>query len=220
LKRFVVPPTWPSPPRRSWVPPKTWRPDPSWPPPPEDWKFWVDGKGHPVRGPIGRYAGPSRKAVYAGAGAAVLFLGVNIWALSALGLFGGDSGDQAVHVVDDSRPTSATPTVVPPRTTPAPVPKTTAPKVTPTPTVQPTQRPTRQPTKTRTTEGRTDERPDPTPTKTATTKTPTPTRPSTSRPPTREEVLRQYCIQQGWDPEWCDPDNWPEDPADDPRNGG
>ena len=26
-------------------------------------------------------------------------------------------------------------------------------------------------------------------------------------------------LQQGWDPEWCDPDNWPKDPADDPRNG-
>lgn len=217
MKRFVVPPTWPSPPRRSWVPPKTWRPDPSWAPAPEGWQFWVDGKGKPVRGPIGRYGGPSRRVMYAGAGALVLFLGVNIWAVSALGLFGGDSGDpQAVQVVDDSTPTpSASPSsVVPQTTTPPPVPKTTV-----TPTQKPTQRPTQQPTRTKTTERRTEERPDPTPTRTTTAKkTPKP-RTSTSTPPTREEILRRYCVQQGWDPEWCDPDNWPRDPADDPRNG-
>jgi len=218
LKRFVVPPTWPSPPRRSWVPPKTWRPDPSWPQAPEDWRFWVDGKGKPVRGPIGLYGGPSRRVMYAGAGAVVLFLGVNIWAVSALGLFSGDSGDpQAVQVVDDSTPTpSATPTsVVPKATTPPAVPTTTA-----TPAKPPTQRPTQRPTKTRTTDSRTDERPDPTPTKTTATtkKTPSPPRPTASRTPTRDEILRQYCVQQGWDPEWCDPANWPDDPADDPRN--
>ena len=218
MKRFVVPPTWPSPPRRSWVPPKTWRPDPSWPPPPEDWKFWVDGRGNPVRGPVGLYAGPSRRVMYAGAAALVLFLGVNVWALTALGLFGGDPGDsKAVQVVDDRSSTpSATPSptpVVPQLTTPPPVPTTA------TPTQKPTTRPTQQPTKTRTTVRQTEERPDPTPTKTTTTaKTPKPRRPSTSPPPTREEILRQYCIQRGWDPEWCDPDNWPEDPADDPRN--
>ena len=218
MKRFVVPPTWPSPPRRSWVPPKTWRPDPSWPQAPEDWRFWVDGKGKPVRGPIGLYGGPSRRVMYAGAGAVVLFLGVNIWAVSALGLFSGDSGDpQAVQVVDDSTPTpSATPTsVVPKATTPPAVPTTTA-----TPAKPPTQRPTQRPTKTRTTDSRTDERPDPTPTKTTATtkKTPSPPRPTASRTPTRDEILRQYCVQQGWDPEWCDPANWPDDPADDPRN--
>ncbi|MEV5964564.1 hypothetical protein AB0L70_22520 [Kribbella sp. NPDC051952] len=225
MKRFVVPPTWPSPPRRSWVPPKTWRPDPSWPPAPEDWKFWVDGKGNPVRGPIGRYAGPSRKAMYVGAGAVVVFLGVNIWAATALGLFSGDSGDQAVHVVDDSRSVpSATPTVTPPRvSTPPPVATTTAPKptVVPTPTGHPTQRPTKKPTKSRTTDSRTEERPDPTPTKTTTTtKTPRPRPTATQTPPTQEEILRQYCLQRGWDPEWCDPDNWDNNPADDPRNGG
>jgi hypothetical protein len=218
LKRFVVPPTWPSPPRRSWVPPTTWRPDPAWAPAPDGWQFWVDGKGKPVRGPIGRYGGPSRRVMYAGAGALVLFLGVNIWAVSALGLFGGDPGDpQAVQVVDDSTSTpSASPSpVVPLTTTPPPVPKTTV-----TPTQKPTQRPTQQPTRTKTTERRTEERPDPTPTRTTTAKkTPKPPRTSTSTPPTREEILRQYCVQQGWDPEWCDPDNWPQDPADDPRNG-
>jgi UDP:flavonoid glycosyltransferase YjiC (YdhE family) len=155
--------------------------------------------------------------MYAGAGALVLFLGVNIWAVSALGLFGGDSGDpQAVQVVDDRTPTpSASPSpVVPQTTTPPPVPKTTV-----TPTQKPTQRPTQQPTRTKTTERRTEERPDPTPTRTTTAKkTPKPRR-SPSTPPTREEILRQYCVQQGWDPEWCDTSNWPQDPADDPRNG-
>ena len=219
MKRFVVPPTWPSPPRRSWVPPKTWRPDPSWPPAPEDWRFWVDGKGNPVRGPIGLYAGPSRRVMHAGAAALVLFLGVNVWAVTAIGLFGGGSGDpQAVQVVDDraSAP-SATPTPTPSPVIPEltmPPPKTTA-----TPTQTPTPRPTQQPTKARPTERQTEERSDPTPTKTTTTAKKTPKPQRTSRTPTREEILRQYCVQQGWDPEWCDPDNWPEDPADDPRNG-
>jgi hypothetical protein len=121
LKRFVVPPTWPSPPRRSWVPPKTWRPDPSWPPAPDDWRFWVDGRGNAVRGPIGRYGGPSRRIAVIGAAALVLFLGVNIWALSAVGLFGGSDDPAAVRFVgdDQSPPPSASPTrtpVVPPTT--------------------------------------------------------------------------------------------------------
>ncbi|MEV0284154.1 hypothetical protein AB0H36_08565 [Kribbella sp. NPDC050820] len=217
MKRFVVPPTWPSPPRRSWAPPKTWSPDPSWPPPPEGWRFWVDGKGNPVRGPVGRYGGPTRRAMYAGAGAMVLLLGVNFWALSAIGLFGGDSGGtQAVHVADDSSPT---PIVVPPKVTqstpaPPPVQKTTV-----APTRKPTQTPTRQPTKSRTTERESEDRSEPSPTRTSTTtKTVRPPRSSTSTPPSREELLRQYCIQQGYDPEWCDPDNWPTNPADDPRH--
>ncbi len=215
MKRFVVPPTWPSPPRRSWVPPKTWRPDPSWPPPPEGWRFWVDGKGNAVRGPVGRYGGASRKAMYAGIGGMVLLLGVNFWAVSAIGLFGGDSdGSQAVHVVDDSSPTPSE-TVVPPKATqptsaPPPVQKTT---------VTPTRKPTPKPTKTRTTERETEERSESTPSRTPKpTRTTSPPRPGTTTPPTREELLRQYCIQRGWDPEWCDPDNWPQDPADDPRN--
>ncbi|WP_433165478.1 hypothetical protein [Kribbella sp. CA-247076] len=220
MKRFVVPPTWPSPPRRSWVPPKTWRPDPSWPPPPEGWRFWVDGHGNAVRGPVGRYGGTSRKAMSAGIGGLVLLLGVNFWALSAIGLFGGDSGDPAaVHVVDDSTPTpSATPTVVPPKVTqptsaPPPVQKTTV-----TPTTKP--KPSPKPTKTRTTERESQERTEPTPTPTRTSTTTRTTRPprTTTTPLTRDEILRQYCIQRGWDPEWCDPDNWPQDPADDPRN--
>ncbi|WP_432887118.1 hypothetical protein ACQPYH_04765 [Kribbella sp. CA-245084] len=209
MKRFVVPPNWPSPPRRSWVPPKTWRPDPSWPPAPEGWRFWVDGKGNPVRGPIGQYGGTSRRVVYAGGGALVLFLAVNLWAVTAIGLFGGDSDDAAVKVLGNQSPSptassSTTPPAVPrPSVTPPRVP-TTTPVPTHAPTQRPTQQPTRRPSSTKTTE-RTPT-PDPTRTKTST-KTPTPTRP-TSRPSTREEILRQYCIDHGWDPSLCDPDRW------------
>ena len=209
MKRFVVPPSWPTPPRRSWVPPKTWRPDPSWEAAPDDWKFWVDGKGNAVRGPVGRYGGPSRRVVALGAGGLVLFLAVNFWALSAIGLFDGAPSDsQALPVVDDRSPTpTLTPTVkptMPPKTTttaeastPPPVAKTTKPTKTPTPT------------KTRTTEQR--EERETTPTKpTATKTTVKPTRPTPSRPPTREEMIAQYCAAQGYDPAWCDPDNWPD----------
>ncbi|MER7251767.1 hypothetical protein [Kribbella sp. NPDC000426] len=209
MKRFVVPPNWPSPPRRSWVPPKTWRPDPSWPPAPEGWHFWVDGKGNPVRGPIGQYGGPSRRVVYAGGGALVLFLAVNLWAVSALGLFGGDSDDAAVKILGRQSPSptassTATPAVPRSTVTPPRVPTTSVP--TRTPTQRPTQRPTRRPSSTKTTE----RTPTPKPTRTTTstkTPTPTPTRP-TSRPSTREEILRQYCIDHGWDPSLCDPSRW------------
>lgn len=211
MKRFVVPPSWPTPPRRSWVPPKTWRPDPSWPAAPDDWKFWVDGKGNPVRGPVGRYGGPSRRVVAAGAGGLMLFLAVNFWALSAIGLLdGGPSNSQALPVVDDSSPTpTVLPTTPPKKTTtteetaaPPPVPKTT--------------RPTATPTKTRTTKKPEErEEREPTPTRpTATKTTVRPTRPAPTRTLTREELLAQYCAAQGWDPSWCDPDNWsdPNDP--------
>lgn len=214
MKRFVVPPSWPSPPRRSWVPPKTWRPDPSWPPVPDDWRFWVDGKGKPVRGPIGQYAAPSRRVVYAGAAALILFLGVNLWAMSAIGLFGGKSDDTASVFTDDQSPSpSASPTVTPtatpvvPRTTVTPplVPKTTL-----VPSQQPTRRPTQQqtgaPSSTKTPE-RTQATPDPKPTRTTTSTKPATPRP-TSRPSTREEILRQYCIDRGWDPSLCDPKRW------------
>jgi hypothetical protein len=210
VKRFVVPPSWPSPPRRSWVPPKTWRPDPSWPPAPEGWRFWVDGKGNPVRGPIGQYGGPSRRVVYAGGAALVLFLGVNLWAVSAIGLFGGNSDDAAVKVFGSQSPSpTASPSTTPPATPAVPRPTVTPPRVPKTilvpthaPTRRPTQEPTRRPSTAKTT-ART-QTPDPKPTRT---KTPTPA-PTTSRPSTREEILRQYCIDHGWDPSLCDPNRW------------
>jgi hypothetical protein len=204
VKRFAVPPNWPTPPRRSWMPPKTWHPDPSWPPAPDDWKFWVDGKGKAVRGPVGRYGGPSQRVVAAGAGGLVLFLAVNVWALTAIGLFGGDDPkNQAAPVLDDSSSTpsvTATPTV-PPKTTAVPSP----------PSVQKTSA-TPTPTRTKTTRKaeETEER-NPAPTKTST-RTVRPISPTPSPPPTREEILAEYCAKKGWDPKWCDPDNWPSDP--------
>jgi hypothetical protein len=211
LKRFVVPPDWPTPPRRSWVPPKTWRPDPSWPEAPDDWQFWVDGKGEPVRGPIGLYAGPSQRTVIAGAGALVLTLGVVFWALSAVGLFGGGGDDTAAHIAGDdasTTPSASRTPVVPPKL-PTVTPSARKPTPTPTP-LGATAEPTRRPTPTRTSS-----QPKPTPTKTTTTVKPS--RPTTTKPSTEEEALRQYCVQRGWPAEWCDPDNW-NSPSDDPRN--
>ena len=201
MKRFVVPPSWPTTPGRSWLPPRAWRPDPSWPPAPEDWKFWVNGKGKPVTGPIGLYGAPSRRKVVAGVSGAVLFIAVNFWALTAIGLFDGhQSSPQAVPVVDDSPSPSATvtPTAAKsstPPSTPRLVDKTTAlPTVTPT-----TPRPTRKPSRT--------ERSEPTPTKRTKTK-PVPRKPTPTQPLTREQILAAYCLQRGWDPDWCDPSNW------------
>ena len=214
MKRFVVPPNWPSPPRRNWVPPKTWRPDPAWPPAPEGWKFWVDGKGEPVLGPIGRYAGPSRRAAYAAAAAMVVFAGVNLWAVLVIGQLGGSDDSAVVTFVEESptaSPAVSSPSPVVPRATPTPplVPKTI---LVPSkgPTSRPTQRPTRKPTATKTAE-RTTSTPRPTRTTTSTT-TAKPSRP-TSTPSTREQLLRQYCIDRGIDPAWCDPSNWEQTPG-------
>jgi hypothetical protein len=210
LKRFVVPPSWPAPPRRNWIPPKTWRPDPSWPPAPEGWKFWVDGKGEPVLGPIGRYGAPSRRAAYAAAGAMIVFAGVNLWAVLVIGQLGKPDDSAVVTFVEESPSAGPVSSTSPagPRTTSTPplVPRTVlVPSKSPTP--RPTQRQTRKPTATKTTERTT-----PKPTRTTTgTATPKPSRP-TSSPSTREELLRQYCIDRGIDPAWCDPANWEQTP--------
>ncbi|TCC28044.1 hypothetical protein [Kribbella speibonae] len=214
MKRFVVPPSWPSPPRRNWIPPKTWRPDPSWPPAPEDWRFWVDAKGEPVLGPIGRYGAPSRRAAYAAGAAMIVFAGVNLWAVLMIGQFNGPDDSAVVTFVEES-PSPAVSSTSPavPRTTSAPplVPRTIV-----VPSTRPTFRPTRKPTATKPTATKKTERTTPTPTPTptrTTTSTPTarPSRP-TSRPSTREELLRQYCIDRGIDPAWCDPANWEQTP--------
>jgi hypothetical protein len=184
------------------MPPKTWRPDPAWPPAPEDWKFWVDGKGNPVRGPVGRYAGPSRRVVFAGAAGIALFLVMGLWMVSTLGLFDGKPQRvQAAQVIDDSTP-SPTPTPVAPTTLP-----TAPPRV-----EKSTLKPSPKPTKTRTTKRtETTESTKPKPTKTTASTKPTRPTPSAHRP-TREELLAEYCRQQGWPPEMCNPDNWSTHP--------
>lgn len=210
MKRFVAPPGWPIPPRRNWIPPKPWHPDPSWPPAPPGWRFWVDAKGKPVCGPIGRYGAPSRRALYAGAAALLVFGGVNIWAVFAIGLFDGKPDDAAA--VKFAEKTSPPPRTAISSTSPA-VPRTTVtPPLVPgtiaVPTVKPTHSPTRKPTASRTTE-RT--KSSPKPTRTATKPPPKPSRP-TPRPSTSDELLRQYCVQHGIDPAWCDPSVWQRHP--------
>ncbi len=207
MKRFVVPPNWPTPPRRSWVPPKTWRPDPAWPPAPEDWDFWVDGKGNAVRGPVGLYGGPPRRMVIAGAGGVAAVLVLALWGLSTFD--GEPPQSQAAPILDDRSPT---PSLTP---TPTPSAPPTVRSSTPPPPPRTTVKPTVVPTKTRTT--RTPEHTeesDPKPTKTTTTvRPPRPPRTTPTRTMTREEMLAEYCRQRGWPAEWCDPDNW-EDPND------
>jgi hypothetical protein len=205
VKRFVVPPNWPMPPRRSWVPPKTWEPDPDWPPAPKGWKYWVNGKGKAVIGPVGRYGAPSVRTVVAGLGGAVLFVSVNLWALAAVGVFdGGSSKPQAAPVTSESPSGSVTATPTPPVSpqagpvTPSPA-RTTEPSgpatpQTSTPVVEPTSRPTQTPT--RSEQGRS-----PRPSTTVST-SPVPT--PTTGTPTPEGLFAQYCHQLG-DPKWCDP---------------
>ncbi|MDX2970468.1 PT domain-containing protein [Kribbella solani] len=238
MKRFVVPPNWPTPPGRSWVPPKTWRPDPSWPPAPEGWRFWVDGKGNPVRGPFGQYGAPSRRVGYAGAGALVLFLGINVWAASTIGLFDGKSDDTAAVKLAGASPSpgpastsSAVAPVVPPSIVLPPelVHSVPMPTLVPTvpPTARPTQPPAHRPTSTRTSQATrpkatrtttTDrEKPAARPTRRPTVRpTARPTARPTTRPTgyptmdpsTRAELMRQYCIDRGIDPSYCDPNRW------------
>ncbi|MEV0798398.1 excalibur calcium-binding domain-containing protein [Kribbella sp. NPDC050281] len=59
MRKFNTPPDWPDPPTARWRPPRRWRPNESWPPAPAGWSFWVDERGRRVRGPFGRYGGPS-----------------------------------------------------------------------------------------------------------------------------------------------------------------
>jgi hypothetical protein len=149
-----------------------------------------------------------RRRVVAGAGAAAAVLVLGVWGLSTI-----DSEpprSQAAPILDDRTPTpSATVTLTP--SAPPPTALPTAP-----PPSKTTHKPTVRPTKTRTsrTPERAEER-DPTPTKStpSVTRTPRPPRITPTRTWTREELLAEYCRQRGWDPEWCDPDNW-EDPHD------
>jgi hypothetical protein len=199
VKRFVVPPSWPTPPRRSWLPPRTWTPDPDWPPAPKGWKFWVNGKGKPVVGPIGRYGAPSVRAVAAGLSAVVVFCFVNVWAFSAVGVFDGDPPkSQAGPVIAETPSTSVTVTPSAPTTTARPSEPATAQSTTSEPVVLPTARPTTpQPSRS--------EQRGPTPTGST---RPVPSQTITPTP-TQEEDPAEYCRRQGWNPKWCEFPNWP-----------
>jgi hypothetical protein len=143
VRQFNAPPGWPDPPNARWRPPKRWGPAESWPPAPNGWAFWVDEDGRPIRGPIGRYGGPS--IVKLGAVAAVVLV------LIGLVLFNPFTGG------DDAATTAAPTAEV--ETTPAPEGTPSAPETAPTtttpttaPTQEPTQTPTRTPSKTPTSE--------------------------------------------------------------------
>lgn len=133
MRQFNAPPGWPEPPNARWRPPKRWRPDESWPPAPADWSFWIDEHRHPVRGPFGRFGGPSLLR-YGGAAAILIALIVMV----LVNPFSGGDSDQAsgpsvretATVPGTSEPTatesptdtpSATPSSTKPRTTPTPV---------------------------------------------------------------------------------------------------
>jgi hypothetical protein len=142
VRQFNAPPGWPEPPNARWRPPKRWRPKDKWPPAPAGWSFWTDEHGHPVRGPFGRYGGPS--PLRYGAVVAVLLVLIGLVLFNPFGR--GDSG-QAYE---------------PPPTTPETVsPSTTEP--TPTPTQTRTPEPSKTPTPAQTVVRTTDTSPTPAP---------------------------------------------------------
>ncbi|MEU8224336.1 excalibur calcium-binding domain-containing protein [Kribbella sp. NPDC048915] len=139
MRQFNAPPGWPDPPTARWRPDKGWRPPESWPPAPRGWAFWVDEAGRPVRGPIGRYGGPSRVKVGAIAGVPLALI-----ALVLANPFG-DGNDTAGTVPLFGRTTSppasaaATPTTAPSGTPGSVTPQRT--EASPTAN-EPTERPT------------------------------------------------------------------------------
>ena len=170
MRKFNTPPGWPDPPTARWRPPKNWRPAATWPPAPDGWAFWVDERGRKVRGPLGRYGGPS--VVTAGAIAAVPL------ALIALVLFNPFGGDESAP--SGTSTTGPAPVPVSTPTASATEEPTTAPSIEPSqgPTATPPESPTRTPTPTSTQQPQS---PTPTPTRAP---TPTPTR--TESVPTTE----------------------------------
>jgi outer membrane biosynthesis protein TonB len=182
VRQFNAPPGWPDPPNVRWRPPKRWGPGESWPPAPAGWAFWVDEDGRPVRGPIGRYGGPSM--IKLGAVAAVVL------ALIGLVLFNPFTGG------DDSETTAAPTTGV---ETPAAAgtptaPQTEAPRTTSAPTTTPTPEPTHTPTPTPAPSSTPAESESATPTASSTTPEPT-TEPTTAPVSTSEAVAYKNCAE-------------------------
>ncbi|GAA1596929.1 hypothetical protein GCM10009789_58660 [Kribbella sancticallisti] len=155
MRQFNAPPGWPDPPNARWRPPKRWRPDASWPAAPAGWAFWIDEDDHPVRGPLGRFGGPSLVR-YGGAAAIVIAL-IGLVLVNPFG--GGDTDQVSGPTVQE---TAAAPsTTVPPGTaepsevetpsaTPSPTPTSTGsvvrePLPTPTPSTPRPSTPTRSP---------------------------------------------------------------------------
>jgi hypothetical protein len=176
VRQFNTPPGWPDAPNARWRPPKRWGPAEAWPPAPDGWRFWVDEDGRPVRGPIGRYGGPS--IVKLGSVTAVVL------ALIGLVLFNpftGD-GDPETTAAPMSTPTEGT-TSAPGTEGPTSAGASTTPTIEPTTqaTIEPTPTPTPEPTQPKTSE----------PSKT----TPTPTEPSSAPTTTSTAVVYKNCAE-------------------------
>ena len=129
MRQFNTPPGWPDAPNARWRPAKRWGPAEAWPPAPDGWRFWVDEDGRPVRGPIGRYGGPS--IVKLGSVTAVVL------ALIGLVLFnplagGGDPETSAAPVTTEPTPTAEPETSAPstPKATRTPTESSSAPTTT------------------------------------------------------------------------------------------
>jgi hypothetical protein len=152
-----------------------------------------------VPGPIGRYGGISRRKIGGGVAAAALFVAVNVWALSAVGLLGGDADPQATRDLADDARTTPTPTVQSTRESirrPSVV-QTETPSGEATPTI--TERP-------RATVRRTEQTVEPT--KTRHTRPPVKRPRPTYRwsiPPEYVERCKRENPEMAW---WCDPKNW------------
>lgn len=103
MRQFNTPPEWPDPPTPDWRPPRRWQPPASWPAAPDRWVFWVDGRGRPVRGPIGRYGGPRRLTTLA-----IVVVPAALMALVLLNPFSsGDSTDTAPDFLPTTPATTA-----------------------------------------------------------------------------------------------------------------
>jgi hypothetical protein len=154
VRQFNTPPGWPDPPNARWRPPKRWGPAESWPPAPAGWRFWVDEDGRPVRGPIGRYGGPS--IVKLGSVAAVVLALIGLVLFNPLAR-GDDTTTTAGPTTSietppaegtPAEPGTETPATAGPATAPTSEPTgapTSEPTLTPTPSPQETEPPTSQP---------------------------------------------------------------------------
>ncbi|TDO59056.1 excalibur calcium-binding domain-containing protein [Kribbella sp. VKM Ac-2571] len=184
MRQFNAPPDWPDPPTARWRPPKRWRPPESWPPAPAGWRFWVDQAGRPVRGPMGRYGGPSR--IKLGAVAAVPLA---LIAVVLLNPFGGGDDSASTTPVRTSEPTAAP--------TSTPVAEPTAIAATPEPTESPEagRTPTPTPTKSRTPSATPEGTTEPTPTPTEPSATISPTEPTPTTAVTSTTVVFRSCAE-------------------------
>jgi type IV secretory pathway VirB10-like protein len=186
VRQFNAPPGWPDPPNARWRPPKHWGPSESWPPAPAGWRFWVDENGRPVRGPIGRYGGPS--VLKLGAVATVVLTLIGLVLFNPLA--GGDD-DTAITPAPSTEvetPPASESTPEPPETAPPTTTGTTGPTTTPTP--RPTPEPTRTPTATTSTEP-----PSPEPSSPKQTPEPKLTEPTTAPTTTTATVVYRNCAE-------------------------